>query len=544
MHHCSLRIFEMKFIKHLLFLICLMLCNASAVKADIYNSMKTFNSVLLCVDNRYVDTVDTDALTETAIKAMLKELDPHSTYLSPKEVKQMNEGLGGSFEGIGVRYQMEHDTLLVINTVSGGPSEKVGILAGDRIIMVGDSTIAGQKFDTNEIQRRLRGPKGSEVDLGVMRQGERNLLWFKVERDKIPVYSVDASYMAAPGVGYIRLARFAQTTPQEVENAMEKLEEQGMENLIIDLQDNGGGYLNSAVELAERFLPSSELVVYTEGRADGHRDYITRRFLDYFHGRIVILINEQSASASEILSGCIQDLDRGVIVGRRSFGKGLVQSPIRLPNGGMIRLTISHYFTPSGRCIQKPFTKGDQQSYYQDLLNRYKQGEYQYADSIDFADSLKFYTRNGRTVYGGGGIMPDFFVPLDTTSYTKPHRAVNAKRSLNTFIVQYFKNHQQELHLQYPTLDDFLNEETGFKVTDDMVSQVIEQARKDSVQNDELESLYENNVFKKQLAAYLANDLYESGAYNRIMNQTANVYNEGLAIITDERRYNELLKRK
>ncbi len=533
----------MKYIKHIFLLTGLMLCSFSSLKADIYNSMKTFNSALLSIDNRYVDTVNVDALTETAIKAMLKELDPHSTYLSPEEVKQMNEGLGGSFEGIGVRYQMENDTLLVINTVNGGPSEKVGILAGDRIIMVGDSTIAGQKYNTNEIQRRLRGPKGSLVDLGIMRQGEKNLLWFRVERDKIPVYSVDASYMAAPGVGYIRLARFAQTTPEEVAKAMSELKNQGMENLIIDLQDNGGGYLNSAVDLANMFLPSSELVVYTEGRTDGHRDYITRHLFDHFDGRIVVLIDEQSASAAEILSGCIQDLDRGVIVGRRSFGKGLVQSPIRLPNGGMIRLTISHYYTPSGRCIQKPFTKGDQKSYNEDLLNRYKQGEFQNADSIDFADSLKYYTRNGRTVYGGGGIMPDFFVPLDTLSYTKAHRAVNAKRSLNTFIVQYFKNHQQELHKKYPTIDDFLNESTGFKVTDEMVSSIIEQAKKDSAQSDELNTLYENDVFRKQIAAYLANDLYESGAYNRIMNQTANVYMEGLAIITDEQRYNKLLKK-
>ena len=250
----------MKQIDKLIIITCLMLCAANA-NADIYNSMKTFNSALLCLDSRYVDTVNVDALTETAIKAMLKELDPHSTYLSPKEVQQMNEGLGGSFEGIGVRYQMENDTLLVINTVSGGTSEKVGILAGDRIIMVGDSTIAGQKYDTNEIQRRLRGPKGSLVDLGVMRQGERELLWFKVERDKIPVYSIDALYMAAPGIGYIRLSRFAQTTPEEFDKAMGKLDEQGMKHLIVDLQDNGGGYLNSAVELADFFLPSSEVTV-------------------------------------------------------------------------------------------------------------------------------------------------------------------------------------------------------------------------------------------------------------------------------------------
>ena len=271
----------MKQIYKLVIIVCLLLCAANA-KADIYNSMKTFNSALLCLDSRYVDTVNVDALTETAIKAMLKELDPHSTYLSPKEVEQMNEGLGGSFEGIGVRYQMEKDTLLVINTVTGGPSEKVGILAGDRIIMVGDSTIAGQKFNTNEIQRRLRGPKGSVVDLGIMRQGERELLWFKVERDKIPVYSIDASYMAAPEIGYIRLSRFAQTTPEEFDKAMGKLDEQGMKHLIIDLQDNGGGYLNSAVELADFLLPSSELVVYTEGRSAAR----TREEIQ-FSGRLV-----------------------------------------------------------------------------------------------------------------------------------------------------------------------------------------------------------------------------------------------------------------
>lgn len=534
----------MKRHQQLILLICFMLSAFCTIKADIYSSMKTFNSALLCLDNRYVDTVNVDALTESAIKAMLKELDPHSTYLSAKEVEQMNEGLGGSFEGIGVRYQMENDTLLVINTVSGGPSEKVGILAGDRIIMVGDSTIAGQKYNTNEIQRRLRGPKGSVVDLGVMRQGEQQLLWFKVERDKIPVYSVDASYMVSPDVGYIRLARFAQTTPEEVDKAMGKLDQLGMKHLIIDLQDNGGGYLNSAVDLANLFLPSSELVVYTQGRSDGHRKYLTRHLFEHFKGRIVVLINEQSASASEILAGCLQDLDRGVIVGRRSFGKGLVQSPIRLPNGGMIRLTISHYYTPSGRCIQKPYTKGDQKSYNEDILNRFKQGELQYADSIDFADSLKFYTRNGRTVYGGGGIMPDFFVPLDTTSYTKPHRAVNAKGSLNKFVVQYFKNHQRDLHQQYPTIDDFLNSETGFKVTDEMVSGIIEQAKNDSAQIDELDSLYTNNLFRSQVAAYLANDLYENGAYNRIMNPTSDMFNEALAIINDERRYNEFLKLK
>jgi len=508
--------------------------------ADVYTDAKVLSSTLLNLENRYVDTVDVDALTEVAVRAMLKELDPHSTYLTPKEVKEMNEGLGGSFEGIGVRYQMENDTLLIINTITGGPSEKVGILAGDRIVMVGDSTIAGQKYSNNEIQRRLRGPKGSIVNLGINRPGENEMLWFRVERDKIPVYSVDAAYLITPETGYIRIARFAQTTTQEVCDAMNRLEREGMRRLIIDLQDNGGGYLHAAVELASLFLPNDEPVVYTEGRTDAHHDYSTHT-LRYFKGELVVLINEQSASASEIFAGCMQDLDRGVLVGRRSFGKGLVQSPVMLPNGGMIRLTVSHYYTPSGRCIQKPFKKGDKKSYDRDLLNRLNSGELTSADSIHLSDSLKYHTRAGRPVYGGGGIMPDIFVPLDTTLITRAHRAVIAKGSINRFIIQYFKQHQAALHQQYPTVEDFLNPETGYQLNEEIVTGVLDQARRDSVQSDSLEQLRDNEVFRLQLLAYLANDLYEQGAYMRIMNQTSAILREGLNLIADDRRYHNLL---
>jgi len=525
---------------HFIILLAVVCCCTSA-KADLYNSIKAFNQLMLNLENRYVDTVNIDALTEVGIKAILKELDPHSTYLTPKEVQEMNEGLGGSFEGIGVRYQMENDTLLVINTVSGGPSEKVGILAGDRIIMVGDSSIAGQKFQTAEIQRRLRGPKGSTVRLGINRQGETELLWFNVKRDKIPVYSVDASYMATPSVGYIRVSRFGQTTPQEVANAIDKLADQGMKDLIIDLQDNGGGYLSAAVELANLFLSPHQLVVYTNGREQGRKEYLTRYFTGYFQGRLAVLIDEQSASASEIFAGCMQDLDRGVIIGRRSFGKGLVQSPVMLANGGMVRLTVAHYYTPSGRCIQKPFDKGDKKSYDEDLLRRLQHGELASADSIHFADSLRFFTRNGRTVYGGGGILPDIFVPLDTTKITKAHRAVMAKGSMNKYIVKYFRENQQRLHKKYPTVEKFMDETNGFELTDDVVLGVIEQARQDSAQCDSLETLLNNELFRLQITAYIANDLYESGAYSRIMNRTSNFYLEGLKVLADERRYVELL---
>lgn len=522
--------------------LCLLFCSFSLAIADVYTSMKTINGLLLNLESRYVDTVNIDQLTEIGVKAMLKELDPHSTYLTPREVQEMTEGLGGSFEGIGVRYQMENDTLLIINTVPGGPSEKVGILAGDRIIMVGDSTIAGQKFSTSEIQRRLRGPKGSQVNLGINRSGEKELLWFNVKRDKIPVYSVDASYMATPTVGYIRISRFGQTTPEEVSNAMDKLKKKGMKDVIIDLQDNGGGYLNAAVELANLFLPSNQLVVYTEGRSDGRRNHSTSPFTSYFKGKIVVLINEQSASASEIFAGCMQDLDRGVIVGRRSFGKGLVQSPIRLPNGGMVRLTVAHYYTPSGRCIQKPYTKGDQKSYREDLTNRLQRGELVSADSIHLADSLRYFTRNGRTVYGGGGIMPDIFVPLDTTRLTRAHRAVLAKGSINKFIVQYFRQHQAELHKKYPTAEKFLDPVKGFALQDEIVKGVIEQARQDSAQTDSLETLLNNDLFRLQVTAYLANDLYAEGVYSQIMNKTSNIFTEGLAVLSDPRHFEAILE--
>lgn len=531
--------------KHLFLTVALFflgLLHARLAHADIYSAAKTINGLMLNLDSRYVDTVNIDALTEIGIKAMLKELDPHSTYLTPREVKEMTEGLDGSFEGIGVRYQMENDTLLVINTVTGGPSEKVGILAGDRIIMVNDSTIAGQKYNTTEIQRRLRGPKGSQVKLGINRPGENELLWFNVKRDKIPVYSVDASYMASPTVGYIRIARFGQTTPNEVEKAMDKLSKQGMTDIIIDLQANGGGYLNSAVDLANLFLPAGQLVVYTNGRADGRRDFVTRPFTRHFKGRVVVLIDEQSASASEIFAGCMQDLDRGVIVGRRSFAKGLVQSPVRLANGGMVRLTVSHYYTPSGRCIQKPYTKGDQKSYQEDLVNRMNRGELVSADSIHLADSLRFFTRNGRVVYGGGGILPDVFVPLDTTRLSKAHRAVIAKGSINRYMVKYFRTHQQKIHKQYPTAEKFIDPVKGFTLTDDIVQGVLDQARQDSVQSDSLETLLHNDLFRLQVKAYLANDLYESGVYTQIMNASSQIVNRGVEILADERKYVELLQ--
>jgi carboxyl-terminal processing protease len=503
--------------------------------ADRRTAITDVQNALLYTEYFYVDSVKSDKLAEDAIRGMLKALDPHSTYLTQDEVKHMNEGLGGNFEGIGVRYQMEKDTLLVISTVVGGPSEKQGILAGDHIVAVNDTSIAGQKMTNKEIQRRLRGPKGSPVKITVLREGER--IDFVLTRDLIPVYSVDASYMATPDVGYIRIARFAQTTPIEVEDAMRKLSKEGMENLIIDLQGNGGGYLESAVQLASLFLEKGQMIVYTSGRREPKRVHNATRE-DAFKGRLVVLIDEESASSSEIFTGAIQDWDRGVIVGRRSFGKGLVQRPIELPSGAMIRLTIARYFTPSGRCIQKPFTKGEGDNYHKDLMTRYKKGEFVSADSIHLEDSLMYSTFGKRIVYGGGGIMPDIFVPLDTTKITKTHRDLMAKGTINRWILAYFKENQKSLHASYESFESF---NKGFNISDTDIENLCEMGKKDNINIDANDMEKSDYLLKLQLKAYLANDLYEQGAYNRIMNQRVPAFKEAVSIISDEDRYYKYL---
>lgn len=510
-------------------------CACVSSKADVRTALSDLQNALLYTDYFYVDTVTTEKLAENAIRGMLKELDPHSTYLTADEVKSMNEGLGGNFEGIGVRYQMENDTLLIINTVIGGPSEKLGILAGDRIIAVNDSTIAGVKMTNKDIQSRLRGPKGSMVKVTILREGET--IDFDIERDKIPVYSVDAAYMATPEIGYIKISRFAITTPNEVEEAISKLTTQGMKSLVIDLQGNGGGYLESAVLLSSLFLNKGNMVVYTEGRRESRKKHFASRE-NPFKGKLAVLIDEESASSSEIFTGAIQDWDRGVVVGRRSFGKGLVQRPIELPSGAMIRLTIAHYFTPCGRCIQKPYTKGEADDYKKDLMTRYKNGEFTSADSIHLPDSLKFLTNGKRTVYGGGAIMPDVFVPLDTTKMTKSHRTLIARGYMNRWIIQYFKANQKELHRKYSSFEAF---DKDFEISDKQIADLCNMARKDSITIDSAEIAKSNFLLKRQLKANVATDLFEQGSYNRIMNFMNPAFQKALSILKDENLYKEYL---
>ena len=486
----------------------------------------------MAINSLYVDSVDEQKLVEDAIRGMLEKLDPHSSYADPKEVKALNEPLEGGFDGIGVQFNMVDDTLLVIQPVSKGPSEKVGIMAGDRIVSVNDSAIAGVKMAREEIMRRLRGPRGTKVNLGIVRRGVAEVLKFTVKRDKIPVKSVDAAYMIRPGVGYIRIANFGATTYGEFMRGMEQLREQGMKDLILDLQDNGGGYLQAAVEVAGELLSNGDLIVYTEGRQFPRTDYKARGTGKFAEARVVVLVNEFTASAAEIVSGAVQDHDRGTVIGRRTFGKGLVQRPIGLPDGSMIRLTIAHYYTPAGRCIQKPYTKGDIEDYAMDFEKRLKHGELTNRDSIHFADSLKCYTlKKHRPVYGGGGIMPDVFVPLDTLQYTKFHRQLVLKGIVINTDLRYIDNHRDELKRLYPTFDVFRRD---FSVPRQLIDDVVKEGAKQNVKpkdDDELQQTLP--LLTTQLKALVARDLFDMSEYFQIMNEKSDIVRKAVEELAD-----------
>ena len=484
--------------------------------------MRKLQIAEMAINNLYVDSVDEQKLVEDAIRGMLEKLDPHSSYADPKEVKAMNEPLQGNFEGIGVQFNMVDDTLLVIQPVVKGPSEKVGIMAGDRIVSVNDTAIAGVKMAREEIMRRLRGPKGSKVNLGIVRRGVDGVMRFTVKRDKIPVKSVDAVYMLRPGVGYIRIGNFGATTYGEFMQGLETLREAGMTDLVLDLQDNGGGYLQAAVQVANEFLERGELIVYTEGRQFPRTDYKARGNGKMRTGRVYVLVNEFTASAAEIVSGAIQDHDRGTVIGRRTFGKGLVQRPIDLPDGSMIRLTIAHYYTPAGRCIQKPYTKGDMEDYALDFDKRLKHGELTNRDSIHFADSLKFYTlKEHRAVYGGGGIMPDVFVPLDTLQYTRYHRQLVLKGIVINSSLRYIDNHRSQLRSLFP---DFGTFRTGFQVPQPLIDEVMKEGEKQNVKPKDDDELRRTLPYlKAQLKALVARDLFDMSEYFQIINEESDI---------------------
>lgn len=481
------------------FLAVIAFCSLLAVQAQSFTinpeMVRKVQAAEFFISHFYVDSLSEGKVVDSAIEGMLKQLDPHSTYIKAKDVERSVENLNGSFEGIGVQFNMIEDTLVVIQPVSGGPSERKGIIAGDRIVLVNDTAIAGVKMSRDEIMRRLRGPKGSKVRLGIIREGVKGINEFVIVRDKIPVHTLDAFYMVDDKTGYVKLSSFGQTTHDEFMTAVNSMKEKGMTRLVLDLQGNGGGYLQSAVEVSNEFLPEGEMIVYTDGRAIQRQEYRANGQGTLKDIEVVVLVDSYTASAAEIVSGAIQDNDRGTIVGRRTFSKGLVQRPFELPDKSVIRLTTAHYYSPSGRCIQKPYKMGGKKEYDDDINQRLKSGEltanfnrfikgekvaanerdsvYLREDSLFkslFPDSLKYKTNHKqRVVYGGGGIMPDVYVPLDTTQYTMLYRQMSAKSCILNTSLKYMDKHRKSLKKAYKTFDEFRSQ---FEVPQDMMEQL------------------------------------------------------------------------
>jgi len=494
---------------------------------------------LQLIKGLYVDDVDSKKVTEAAIRGMLGELDPHSTYLNEEEVKAMNEPLQGNFDGIGISFNMLTDTLYVMEVIAGGPSQKVGILPGDKIIYVNDTLIAGVEMSNQDVIKKLRGEKGTIVNVKALRRGVDDLIEFRIVRDKIPITSIDASYMVSKDVGYIRLSRFGLTSADEFKEAEKKLREQGMKHLLLDLTDNGGGILQTANEIVDEFLEKGKVIVYTEGKNQPRYTMNAREGDELHGGRVVVLVNGSSASASEILAGAIQDWDRGVIVGRRTFGKGLVQRQLPLPDGTMIRLTVARYYTPSGRSIQRPYEMGNAEAYNEDFISRYNSGELFDPETLVFPDSLKYKTLvNGRNVYGGGGIMPDYYVPMDTTGGTFLHANLNAKGVINRVAISEVDNKRQQLLSRYPDVVSF---KTNYALSDDIYNKLRDIAKEIDVEWNEEEFASSKQLISVQLKALIARDLYDSSAFFRIINEENDIYQEGLEIISDESRYESLL---
>lgn len=487
--------------------------------------------ILQSINGMYVDTVNFEPLVEKGIVEMLKELDPHSVYIEKKEVQATNEPLEGKFDGIGVTFQLIKDTINVMEVIPDGPSDKVGLRAGDKIVKVDTSIACGKSINNKWVQTHLRGVKGTKVTVYVKRGRNPELLEFTITRDKIPMNSVNVSFMVDNTTGYIKLDRFAMTSPDEVYTALTKLQARGMKDLILDLRGNGGGYLDVAFKISNMFLGKNQMIVYTDNFRKTGQQFLSDGKGEFQKGKLIVLVDEGSASASEIVSGCIQDWDRGLVIGRRTFGKGLVQKPLMLTDGSMVRLTISHYYTPTGRCIQKPYNDG-LDSYFNDLNNRSKHGEYLTADSIKFPDSLKFTTPKGRTVYGGGGIMPDIFIPLDTSKYSTFYNELARKGIFGSFTMNYLEDHRNEMKAKYP---DFASYKANFNISDDFYAEFIAFATKEGVTDSvkiafstylqsfckenktKLDSLYRNakdfdsdGEFDKMLSAYIQKQYNEN----------------------------------
>jgi len=532
----------MKSAPYLLFLAFLFCLNFSSIaqlkqkNSDPKYTVQKFNTLMQLIGYYYVEDVDQPKLTEEAIVAVLKELDPHSVYISKADVDKTNEPLVGNFEGVGIQFQLYKDTILVISPVPGGPSEKLGILAGDKILKINNEDAFGKKVNNQYVLDHLRGTKGSKVDVSILRKGRKDLILYTITRDKIPINSIDAFFMLTDDIGYIKLSRFAATSTDEFIDAANALKKQGMKNLVFDLRGNSGGFLNVAFDLADQFLPSGKMVVYTKGLRSPKQDFIATSNGMFESGKLVVLIDEGSASASEIVSGAVQDWDRGLILGRRSFGKGLVQRPFLLPDSSMVRITTARYYTPSGRCIQKSYADGEE-NYNYEVYNRYKHGELVHADSIKFPDSLKYFTQNKRVVYGGGGIMPDYFIPLDTTFVSDYYTDIFRKGLLNEFTVQYIETRRADLLKTYPDIKSFKN---GFKEEQKLLNEFVAYAETKEVPRKDKDLEASGRQISAVLKGLIARNLFNLNAYFEVLSETDDDLGKAKEVIMNDALFRKL----
>jgi carboxyl-terminal processing protease len=496
--------------------------------SDFMKSVMKFREVMSLIDRSYVDEIDSDEMVETAVNKMLEELDPHTIYVSAKDVELSNSDLKKEFEGVGIEFNVFRDTIVVLAPLSGGPSEKVGLMAGDKIITVDGETVAGVGITNRGVIDRLRGKKGTEVDVEIKRQRNKDLLEFTIVRDKIPQYSVDAGYMVDDEIGYIKVNRFSETTYDEFREKLQILVDQGMKKLIVDLQSNPGGYMDRAVNMADEMIAENAMIVSQEGKEPrANAEYRAYRKGLFEQGPVIVLINEGSASGSEIVAGAIQDNDRGLIVGRRSFGKGLVQSMFRLSDGSELRLTISRYYTPSGRSIQKPYDNGLSE-YQNEFHQRVEHGELFHADSIKFNDSLKYQTTKGRTVYGGGGIMPDYFIPLDTSEDSRYYIRLRNNNALREFSLNYYQKNQKQLEKM--TFDDYRDK---FEIDEKMTKDLVALGEKFGVPYDQEGFEKSEKIIKAIVKASIARNVWGRESYYPIINEINEIYLEALKLFDE-----------
>jgi carboxyl-terminal processing protease len=482
-------------------------------------------TIINLIDEQYVDSVDASKLVEDVIPEVLEGLDPHSVYIPPKDLKAANQELEGNFGGIGVEFSMPDDTVMVVSVVSGGPSEKVGILPGDRIITVNDSVIAGVDMPTNDVVGMLRGDIGTKVNVGVQRRNRKDLIDFEITRGNIPMYSVDVSYMVTDSIGYVKINRFARNTYQELLSALAKLKAHNCSDIIVDLRGNSGGYLDIAISMVNEFLSKGDMIVYTEGVNNPRQDVYANGSGSCKDIGVTVLIDEFSASASEIFAGAMQDNDRGLVVGRRSFGKGLVQQQFSLPAGGALRLTVARYYTPSGRSIQKPYDNGVE-DYYHDIIERFEHGEFFEKDSISVNDSLKYKTVGGRTVYGGGGIMPDVFVPRDTTDHSDYYYRLRETGTIYQFALEYADRNREELSAfeNVKTLKNYLDQQ-------DISNQLIEFAKTKDVKYHHSDFQRSKNLIDLETKAYIARNILDNEGFYPIISEEDEVLQKAIELI-------------